>query len=44
MHNGMMIDAAGARTFEAIVQRAQACGISADEARPDPDPVAGSLR
>ena len=44
MHNGMMIDAAGARTFEAIVQQAQACGISADEARPDPDPVAGSLR
>jgi citrate lyase subunit beta/citryl-CoA lyase len=44
MHNGMMIDAAGARTFEAIVQRAQACGISADEARPEPDPVAGSLR
>jgi citrate lyase subunit beta/citryl-CoA lyase len=44
MHNGMMIDAAGARIFEATVERAQACGISTDEILPDRGPVAGRLR
>jgi citrate lyase subunit beta / citryl-CoA lyase len=32
MHNGMMIDAAVARIFETTVQRAHACGVSAEDA------------
>jgi citrate lyase subunit beta / citryl-CoA lyase len=39
MHNGMMIDATAARIFETTVQRAHACGVTAEDAA-----TAGSQR
>lgn len=42
VHNGMMVDAASARIFEATVQRAHACGMAVGDAPPPVDAVVGS--